>query len=61
LKNTVGDLYSVEDIVKAKTQLLRDIDSLNLPERAPHENRQVRETDDIFVFITFKTKTSVWI
>jgi len=60
LKNTLIDFYSAEDITRAKSQLLTDIESLNLTDKAPHvsarrdgENRQVRETDDIFILITF--------
>ena len=58
LKNTLIDFYSAEDITRAKSQLLTDIESLNLPDEAPHvsarrdgENRQVRETDDVLLFL----------
>ena len=60
LKKTLIDFYSVEDISRAKSQLVKDIESLDLPDKPPHvsnrrdgENRQVRETDDIFTLITF--------
>jgi len=59
-KNTFIDFYSGEDIARAKIQLHMDIETMNLPDRAPHvpprrdgENRQVRETYDIFMLITF--------
>ena len=60
LKKMLIDFYSVEDISKAKSQLLNDINSLDLPDKPPRvssrhdgENRQVRETDDIFTLINF--------
>ena len=60
LKKTLIDFYTTEDISKAKSQLMKDVESLNLPDKPPHvsnrrdnENRQVRETDDIFTLITY--------
>jgi len=56
LKNTSIDFY----IARAKIQLHMDIETMNLPDKAPlvptrrdGENRQVHETDDIFMLITF--------
>jgi hypothetical protein len=60
LKKTLIDFYSAEDISRAKSQLMKDVESMNLSDKPPHvsnrrenENRQVRETDDIFTLITF--------
>jgi hypothetical protein len=60
LKKLLNDFYSAEDIAKAKSQLLRDIESLDLSDKPPRvsnrrdgESRQVRETDDIISQIIF--------
>ena len=64
LKDTVLDYYSVDELVKAKKQLLDDVCKLNLSVNAPHvpdrrdcEARGARVVEDIFVILTFFGRT----
>ena len=60
LKDTVLDYYSIDELVKAKKQLLDDVCKLNLSVNAPHvpdrrdcEGRGARVVEDIFVILAF--------
>ena len=58
LKSSVLDFYKTEDICAAKSQLLRDVEQLNLndlphiPDRRANNDQAVRVVDDIFVVLT---------
>jgi len=58
LKSSVLDFYKTEDICAAKSQLLRDVQQLNLndlphiPDRRANNDQAVRVVDDIFVVLT---------
>ena len=59
LKSTVIDFFNVDDVSKAKQQLVNDVEVLSLPQQLPHiparrdnDQRLIREVDDIFTVFT---------
>jgi hypothetical protein len=59
LKRAVLDFYSADELAKAKQQLVSDIDTLNLPRKAPRapprrgDDRAIHDVDDLFALIAF--------
>ena len=60
LKSALTDFYTSDVLAHAKSQLLKDVDSLNLSARRPHipsrrdgDGRLDREVSDIFQLLTF--------